>query len=216
MKSAYEEIPENWHLKTLSEIGKIVGGGTPDTTNGGYWGGDIAWAVPTDITNLNGRFIERTQRYITQEGLHNSSAKLLPVGTILITSRATIGECAISKIPMTTNQGFQSLICNSEADNTYFYYALKSNKNKLLRLAYGSTFLEVSSSNVKKVTLLCPSINEQQKIASILSKVDELIQKTDQVIAQREVSHVSIKLHLCQIPIPHVQPSSSNHLDKVL
>jgi type I restriction enzyme, S subunit len=105
----YEEIPEDWEFKRISEIGEIIGGGTPDSRIKEYWGGDIPWAVPTDITDLKGTFIEKTERLITQKGLKNSSARLLPKGTVLITSRATIGSCAINTVPMATNQGFQSL-----------------------------------------------------------------------------------------------------------
>ena len=202
---SYEEIPESWQLKPLSEIGKIVGGGTPDTTISRYWNGDIAWTVPTDITNLNDRFIERTERYLSKEGLQNSSAKLLPVGTVLITSRATIGECAISKIPITTNQGFQSLICNSDNNNIFIYYVLKFYKPKLLRLAYGSTFLEISSRNIKKVSLPCPPLKEQIAIASILSKVDELIQKKDQVIEQTQRLQKDLRQKLLTRGIGHTK-----------
>jgi type I restriction enzyme S subunit len=134
------------------------------------------WAVPTDITSLKGNFIYRTKRTISQKGLENSSAKLLPQGTILITSRATIGSCAINKVPMATNQGFQSLICNSNNDNIFMFYAITFNKNKLERLSRGTTFLEIAKTSILKVTLPCPPLPEQQKIASILSTLDELIQ----------------------------------------
>ena len=129
----YEEIPEEWDLRSISELGKVVGGGTPDSENKKYWEGNIPWAVPTDITGLRGIFIDKTERCISQEGLDNSSAKLLPQGTVLITSRATIGECAINTVPIATNQGFQSLICNSENDNLFIFYAVKFYKNRLLR-----------------------------------------------------------------------------------
>jgi type I restriction enzyme S subunit len=99
----FEEIPDEWHFKQLSETGKIIGGGTPDSVNKEYWNGEILWAVPTDITKLKGNFIEITEKRITQKGLKNSSARLLPIGSVLITSRATIGSCAINTIPMATN-----------------------------------------------------------------------------------------------------------------
>ena len=170
----YKIIPEDWDLKKLEEIGKIVGGGTPDSTILEYWNGKILWAIPTDITKLQTNQIENTKRKITKEGLDNSSAKLLPKGTILITSRATIGECAIATKPISTNQGFQSIICNDKNFNrTYIFYSIKYHKNELLRLAYGTTFLEINKTEIKKVILPTPSsILEQQKIASILSGVD--------------------------------------------
>ena len=178
----YKMIPEDWNLKKLEEIGKIVGGGTPNSTIPEYWNGKILWAIPTDITKLQTNQIENTKRKITKEGLDNSSAKLLPEGVILITSRATIGECAIATKPISTNQGFQSIICNDKNFNrTYVFYSIKYHKNELLRLAYGTTFLEINKTEIKKVTLPTPSsILEQQKIASILSGVDAYIQKNQQ------------------------------------
>ena len=179
----YEEIPEDWDLKKLEEIGKIAGGGTPDSTILEYWNGKILWAIPTDITKLRTNQIENTERKITKEGLDNSSAKLLPEGTILITSRATIGECAITKKPISTNQGFQSIICDDKNFNrTYIFYSIKCHKNELLRLAYGTTFLEINKTEIKKVMLPIPSVFEQQKIASILSGVDALIESTQKLI----------------------------------
>src|SRR6476469_5001616 len=178
----YEEIPVNWEVKRLSEVGKITGGGTPDTTNTEYWSGDIPWAAPTDIINLSTKFIDSTERYISKNGVDSSSAKLIPKGSILITSRATIGYCAINTRPMATNQGFQSLICDNGYHNLFMLYAINFHRKKLLRLSYGTTFLEISKSNIKEVSFPCPPFQEQQKIALIISKVDELIQKTDQVI----------------------------------
>lgn len=178
-------IPENWNVKKFSDIGKIIGGGTPDTTKKEFWeNGNIAWAVPTDLSDLKTNYIDRTERCITKKGLENSAAKLLPVGTVLITSRATIGECALNTIPMTTNQGFQSLICNSESNNLFFLYLIKFNKSKLIRKSHGTTFLEISKNNIIDLKFSIPTLKEQQKIASILSKVDELLQKTDQIIEQ--------------------------------
>ena len=184
----YKIIPEEWDLKKLEEVGKIIGGGTPDSKNKEYWNGKILWAIPTDITKLQTNQIENTERKITKEGLDSSSAKLLPKGTILITSRATIGECAIATKPISTNQGFQSIICDDKNFNrTYIFYSIKCHKNELLRLAYGTTFLEINKTEIKKVMLPAPSsILEQQKIASILSGVDALIESTQKIIRNTE------------------------------
>ena len=179
----YKEIPEEWNVTKLSEVGDIVGGGTPDSTKKEYWNGNIWWAIPTDITKLSGNFTDKTERTITELGLKESSAKLLPPNSILVTSRATIGECAINLVPMSTNQGFQSIICNSKNNNLFIFYAIKFHKNTLLRLAYGTTFLEISKSEMKKVEITVPELyREQQKIASILSNVDSLIQQTQKII----------------------------------
>ncbi|MGB9167418.1 MAG: restriction endonuclease subunit S [Nitrososphaeraceae archaeon] len=177
-KAELGEIPEEWTVKRFSDIGDVIGGGTPDTTKKDYWeNGNIAWAVPTDLTGLNKNYIDKTERYITEKGLNNSAAKLLPVGTVLITSRATIGQCTITKIPITTNQGFQSIICNNENDNIFILYTIKFNKEKLVRKSHGTTFLEISKNNIKNLKVPIPPIKEQQKIASILSNIDSQIQK---------------------------------------
>jgi len=111
----------------------------------------------------------------TENGLENSSANLLPNNTILITSRATIGECAITTKPISTNQGFQSIICNYEYNYLFIFYLVKHNRNGLLRLSYGTTFLEISKRAMKKISFPIPkSIQEQTKIASILSGVDAI------------------------------------------
>lgn len=183
----YEEIPEEWEFKQLDEIGEIVGGGTPDSTNNEYWNGKILWAVPTDITKLKSNFIDNTERKISEKGLKESSAKLLPIGSILITSRATIGECAITTKPIATNQGFQSLLCNEQHDNLFWFYMIKFHKKRFLRLSYGTTFLEISKNAIKKVSIPTSiSKKEQQKIASILSNVDSQIQKQQECKSKLE------------------------------
>ena len=183
----YEEIPEEWEIKKIDEIGKLSGGGTPDTTNKEYWNGKILWAVPTDITKLQANLIGDTERKITKYGLENSSANLLPSGAILITSRATIGKCVITTKPITTNQGFQSIICGNEYNNLFIFYLIKYNRNILLRLSYGTTFLEISKKEMSKISIPVPnSTPEQQKIASILSRVDALIESTQKIIEKTE------------------------------
>ena len=98
-------IPKDWHIKTLSELAKICSGGTPSTTVSLYWDGNIDWCTPTDITKLSGRkYIISTDRRISEAGLKSSSAELLPCMSIVMTSRATIGECAINIHPICTNQ----------------------------------------------------------------------------------------------------------------
>lgn len=177
--------PKDWNSLSLSKIGKIVGGGTPNSTKKEYWDGGIMWAVPTDITKLDSNFITETRRTISPLGLENSSTQILPIGTILITSRATIGNCVINTNPMTTNQGFQNLICHKNNNNLYILYALKYFKNKLLKMSQGTTFLEISKKNMEKIEILVPSsFIEQQKIASILSNVDNLIISTQKIIEQ--------------------------------
>jgi len=166
------EIPNEWELKQLSELGQIVGGGTPKTNNPEFWNGKILWAIPTDITELTSIYIEKTSRNISELGLKKSSATLLPKDTILITTRATVGECAICTRPMATNQGFQSLVVKRN-NNLFLLYAIRFHKNQLLRLAQGTTYDEVSHNSVKKISIPIPKkISEQKNISQIISGIE--------------------------------------------
>ncbi|QGU96407.1 hypothetical protein GOM49_16070 [Clostridium bovifaecis] len=170
-------IPKEWEVKKISEVAEIVSGGTPSTTKSEYWNeGTIFWATPTDITSSK-KYISNTEKLITDKGLRDSSANLLPVGSILMTSRATIGEKCINTVPMATNQGFKSFICNDNFYNEFMYYLIDTIKDKMISLASGSTFLELSKSTVSDFSVVCPSLTEQRKIAEILSEVDNQIEQ---------------------------------------
>ena len=110
-------VPEDWEVVELEKVAEIKSGGTPSTNRSEFWNGHILWCTPTDITSLSGKYLSDTNRKITEMGLNNSAAELLPIGSVLMTSRATIGECAIAKRPMTTNQGFKNFICNRTVNN---------------------------------------------------------------------------------------------------
>lgn len=173
-----ELVPEGWSVSQLSRICNIVGGGTPERAKSEYWGGDIPWVSPTEVTSLKSRYITKSQEEITQLGLDKSSAKLHPVGTVLMTSRASIGYVAINTLPVATNQGFQSLQCKDGIYNEYLYQHITWIRPELENLSAGSTFSEISSSTLKKVQLTLPPLPEQKKIAAILTSVDDVIEKT--------------------------------------
>ena len=175
-------VPDGWSVYALGELGQVVGGGTPPSETLSYWGGSVMWATPAEITKLKSRYINKTLRTITKEGLQKSSAKLHPKGTILLTSRASIGYPAINSVPMATNQGFQSLRPNEKLDVEYGYQLILNNRNGLERLSAGSTFLEISSKEINKYKLPIPPLPEQKKIASILTSVDEVIENTQKQI----------------------------------
>ena len=174
-KTEIGEIPEEWGVEKLGNIVEVISGATPKTNINEYWdNGDIYWATPTDITS-NGKYISITEKTITESGLKNCSAKLLPIGSILMSSRATIGERCINTVPMATNQGFKSLVCKARVNNEFIYYYIDILKEKLIGLASGSTFLEVSKKVVEDVKVAVPSLEEQEKIVSILSEIDDKI-----------------------------------------
>ena len=164
------EIPEDWEIKSIGSIATVVGGGTPSTSVSNYWNGDINWFTPTEIGR--DKYVSYSKRKLSEDGLQSSSSQLLPVGTILLTSRAGIGSLAILTLEACTNQGFQSLIANENINNEYVYYLMGTLKNVLLANASGSTFLEITPTKVKSINIALPSKQEQEAIATILSDMD--------------------------------------------
>ena len=176
-------IPENWEVKRIKEIGEVFSGGTPSTDIQEYWNGNIDWCTPTDITSLNGAiYIERTALKITDLGLKSSSAVLLPPNSIIVCTRATIGNAAISLHQIATNQGFKNIAPNENIDTLFLYYTIVNNKIRLIRLGNGSTFLEVSKSDFENLTIPVPPLPEQQRIVSVLSLWDTAIAKQTALI----------------------------------
>lgn len=161
-----------WKHGTLGQIGKFIGGGTPSTSIPEYWGGDIQWFTPSEINERN---LSKSKRTITCEGLRSSSARLLPTGALLITTRATIGDVGIAGNPCATNQGFQSLVVFGREANAFWYYWLVQHKRELIRHASGSTFLEIRKTGLKQIPIVRPNKHEQQKIADCLGSLDDLI-----------------------------------------
>lgn len=178
-------INNSWKELKMENLGEIISGGTPRTDSPDFWDGDINWITPTDVTALKGRkYITRTKRKISSEGLKNSSASMLPVDTLIVCTRATIGDSIINKVPISTNQGFKSLITNPDVSTEYMYYWVLNNKNKLLKQSSGSTFLELSTKSFKSLDVILPPIFEQKKIAQILSVVDDKIEVIDKQIIE--------------------------------
>ena len=162
----------------LSELGEIVGGATPSTKNKFNYGGNISWITPKDLTDLKGRFINRGERNITKEGFENSSTKMLPINSVLFSSRAPIGYIAINNMnEVCTNQGFKSIIPNDKINYMFLYYLLKFNKDRIESLGSGTTFKEISGAVMKNIVVSIPeNKNDQLKIAKVLSKIDEKIE----------------------------------------
>lgn len=169
---------DEFSVKKLGEVCDVVGGGTPKTSVNNYWDGNYFWATPKDLSNLNTVEITKTTRKITSDGLRSSSARLLPPGSVILSSRAPIGYIAINSVEMATNQGCRNFICNDQINNRYLYYFLKCNTKLLNTLGSGSTFLEVSGSRLKDIEIPLPSLGTQKKI---VAKIEELFSKIDEV-----------------------------------
>lgn len=150
-------LPKGWEIKRVSNVCETIGGGTPTTTNSAYWGGDVKWVTPSDLTSKNSLALLKIKGRITEEGLKKSSAKLLPPYTILMTSRASIGFFGICPNRVCTNQGFISIIPNKEIFRMYLLYSFKSRKEEIISNANGSTFLEISKGRFRKMKVMLPS-----------------------------------------------------------
>jgi type I restriction enzyme, S subunit len=176
----FEEIPDDWNFIKISEFGKIIGGGTPSTEIREYWDdGDITWYTPEDLTNLRSTFVSNCEKKITQKGLDNSSAKVLPKGTLLVSTRATLGNTAITTNEIsTTNQGFQNIVCNNKHNVFFLLFSIRHNARRLLQYAQGTTFLEINKTNFGNIQIPCPDDpDEEIKIAKILSNTHSFIEK---------------------------------------
>lgn len=175
MKS--EKQMSEWKTYKLGEIAQIIGGGTPSTNVEEYWNGEIGWLTPRDLTGYTNKFISNGERNITEIGLKNSSARLMPKGTVLMTSRAPIGYIAIASNELCTNQGFKSFVVDEKKiNNEFLYYSLKDNIDKIKSLGTGSTFAEVSGSILKNFEITAPDLPTQTAIAQILTSLDDKIE----------------------------------------
>ena len=177
------EIPEHWGVKPLKRVFKIINGGTPSSSEESYWNGEIVWVTPNDLSKLTEACIVDSERKITQDGLHNCSARIVPKGSIVISTRAPIGYVAIAGVPLCTNQGCKSLVAINKVNPKYFYYWMHSISFYLNVLGQGTTFIELSNSSLSMVELLTPSINEQKAIANFLDQKTAVI---DDLIADKE------------------------------
>ena len=170
----FKGFTDDWEQRKLGEAAEIIGGGTPSTQISNYWNGDINWYTPAEISNFI--YTRKSKRKISMEGLENSSARLLPVGTVLFTSRAGIGKTAILSKEGTTNQGFQSIVPNKKLLDSYFIFSLTNELKKYGEThGAGSTFIEISGRELAKAPLKLPALKEQKKIGGLLHQVDELI-----------------------------------------
>lgn len=171
-----------WVEYILDEIGEIVGGATPSTKRDDYYGGDIPWITPKDLSAIKGRYISHGERNITEEGLASCSAQMMPKNTVLFTSRAPIGYVAIASQSVCTNQGFKSIVANNKVDPLFLYYLLKYNKGNIEAMGSGTTFKEVSGKTMKAVKVRMPAdVEQQRKIATILDSLDAKIETNDKI-----------------------------------
>lgn len=178
--------PVEWKTYKISDIAQVVGGGTPDTKNTDYFNGDINWFTPTEIGLT--RYVSESKIKITAEGLKNSAAKIIPAGNILLTSRATIGEMSFNLVDCSTNQGFQSLIIKDPIVKNVVYFNNYQLKKQMLTYANGSTFLEISNKDVKKLKINISNKKEENSaIVKILDCATRQVELQEQLVDKLKV-----------------------------
>lgn len=175
-------IPADWEVIKVADAFEFLGGGTPSTTEKRYWdNGTVNWFTPSDITKANGIFLPESIDKCTEEGLNNSSARMFPAYSVMMTSRATIGAIGINTTPACTNQGFITCIPNENFPLTFLYHWLKLNKPHFELLATGATFAELTKGTFKKIKIIKPekTLVEQydEKVAPIFKEMESLLQK---------------------------------------
>ncbi|WP_082520118.1 restriction endonuclease subunit S [Rhodanobacter sp. Root480] len=201
----------DWVANSLGDLSSIRGGGTPSTTQSQFWDGDILWCTPTDITGLKGKkYLSDTNRKITAQGLQSSSAELIPANSIVMTSRATIGECAINVTTVATNQGFKNFIPFDEVDVEFLYYLLLMQTEGFIRLCAGSTFLEIGKTQLASFEVLAPPTKaEQTAIATVLSDMDTELAELETRLAKTHQLKQGMMQELLTGRIRLVRPASS-------
>jgi len=176
LRDAYKG-DKNWKTVALGDICTIVNGGTPKSEVSEYWDGDLNWITPKEMGKLTTREITNTERKITEKGIKNSSAKLLPINSVILSSRAPIGHLAINKSLMATNQGCKGLVPSERLNYEYLYYFLSHSKQLLNDMGSGTTFKELSGSKLSTVEIPLPNLTIQQDIISKINKISSEVSK---------------------------------------
>jgi type I restriction enzyme S subunit len=172
-ESEFGMIPNEWEVKTISEIAEVNSGGTPSSYISDFWNGEILWITPSDLSKLKFGEISNSERKITENGFKNSSAILIPKNSLVISSRAPIGYCAIVRKEFTTNQGCKSITFDENNNVDYYYYNVSFHVNKIKLKGEGTTFAEISKKELEKIQFVNCNINEQISVALQLKSIDD-------------------------------------------
>lgn len=170
---------EGWEEKRIKEVGEVIGGTTPSTSNPQFWGGDVCWISPAELHGEH--YLYDSVKKITTEAVEAKSLKELPIGTVILSSRAPIGKIAINKVPMYCNQGFKCVVCKSELYNEYLYWWFYGKTEYLNSLGTGATFLEISKKVVENIIIPIPPLDIQRSIVSHLDSLSSNIRKLEEL-----------------------------------
>ncbi len=193
-----------WRTARLEEVAEICGGGTPSRQEASHFGGKYCWATPTDVTALEGLYINRTKETITESGLNNSSTKLLPPGAVLLTSRATIGYTAVAQVPICTNQGFVNFVCGEDLVPEFLAYWLRTQRDRMIQHAGGTTFKEIARGTLRKFIICFPGVDEQRRIVDLLSRAEGIVRLRRE--AQAKTAEIIPALFLDMFGDPATNP----------
>jgi len=176
------QLPADWEQKEVSQVGAVVGGGTPSRAVPSFWRGSIPWVTPGEVSGEAAKLLHATNDHISASGLAGSGANLLPTGSLLVTTRATLGARVINAVPMATNQGFKSIVFKNADEASYYYHLFEKVKPELVRRASGTTFLEISGAEFGSIKVPNPSPDEKLKIAQLLDTLDTAIHQTEAIV----------------------------------
>jgi type I restriction enzyme S subunit len=172
-----KSLPEGWSIKKLGDVCEIINGGTPDTKVKEYWNGQNLWLTPKDMGKLKSIYVSDTERKITNSGLKNSSAKIIPINSVILSSRAPIGHLSINTKPISTNQGCKGIIPKDNVETIFLFYFLRNSVNYLNELGSGTTFKELSGTKLSQIQIPIPPLPEQKRIIAILDEAFAAIAK---------------------------------------
>ena len=183
----------SWPKMKLGECCKVISGATPKTGNPEYWGGDIPWVSPKSLSNLQTKYLDEPTEYITQAGFDSCSTRMLPAKSLLLSCRAPVGLVAINRKAICTNQGFKSLIPNTEIlDIDYLYHVMRKLRPVLESQGRGATFTEVSKAIVERFEIPFPPIDEQRRIAETLDKILDSKKNTMDMVDKYEIAYQAL------------------------
>ena len=191
-----DQLPDGWEWAKLGDIAELVGGGTPSREHPEYFTGDIVWLTPTEIPKNRITVVSTSKERITQEGLRKSSARVLPKGSVLMTSRASIGYVAIADTEVTTNQGFASFICSNRVFNYYLAYWLFGTADFFIQEATGTTFKEITKSKLRNYSIPLPPLAEQERI---VAKIEALFSQLDAGVAALRRIQAALKRYKASV-----------------
>lgn len=203
----------NWTYKKLGEVGTVIGGSTPKTDNPEFWDGDYSWITPAELDGS--KYVSSTVRTITEKAVAKTNLTLLPIGTVLLSSRAPIGKVCITKIPMYCNQGFKNIVCSDELNNEYLYWWLKGKNEYLNSLGVGATFKEISKRIVEQIPIPLPPLETQSRIVAELDLLQSIIDKQQAQLKELDTLAQSIFYDMFGDPVENEKGWEKAELNKV-